>query len=128
MPQRRILSLQAGVPANLYLNCCIMGRVVIVVYRPFEGRQKELENLVRSHVDLLRNENLVTDRKPVIMRASDGCVVEIFEWKSKESIQEAHGNESVNRIWEKFNEVCNYEKPVNLTEFNDMFSEFEAID
>ena len=104
-----------------------MGRVVIVVYRPLKGKEGALERLVKSHHAVLLQENLVTARTPVIMKALDGSVVEIFEWTSSEAIERAHTNPVVSHLWEKFNEVCTYEKPVDLTEFHSIFSEFESI-
>jgi hypothetical protein len=46
-----------------------MGKIVIVCYVPFAGNEDRLEALVRDHLDVLRQENLVTERKPVIARA-----------------------------------------------------------
>ena len=68
------------------------GVCVIVAYRPKPGREKELVDLVRSRVPTLRQEGLVTDRAPIIMRASDGSIVEVSEWKSEEAIAAAHKN------------------------------------
>lgn len=105
-----------------------MGRVVIVIYRPLKGKEAALEHLVKSHHAVLQQENLVTVRKPVIMKAIDESIVEIFEWISPEAIEKAHANPVVGQLWEKFNEVCTYEKPVDLNEFHNIFSEFESID
>jgi hypothetical protein len=105
-----------------------MGRVVIVVYKPLKGKEAALENLVKSHHAALQHEKLVTTREPVLMRALDGSIVEVFEWLSSEAIEKAHTNPVVGQLWAKFNEVCTYEKPVDLSEFHNIFSEFESID
>ena len=105
-----------------------MGRIVIVVYRPKQGKELELLKLVGEHVSILRAEGLVTDRKPIIMRAEDRCVVEVFEWKSAEAIKLAHANDSVGKLWARFTELCDYEAPTNVKEFQTLFSEFESID
>jgi hypothetical protein len=34
----------------------------------------------------LRNEDLVTDRAPTIVRARDGAIIEVSEWESREAI------------------------------------------
>jgi hypothetical protein len=34
----------------------------------------------------LRNEGLVTDRAPTIVRARDGAIIEVSEWESREAI------------------------------------------
>ena len=55
------------------------GVCVIVAYRPKPGRGDELLELVQSRVPTLRQEGLVTDRAPTIMRARDGTIVEVSE-------------------------------------------------
>jgi hypothetical protein len=102
-------------------------RIVIAVYKPLPGKAKDLEQVVRKHTVILREENLVTDRKPIIMKAQDGSVVEIFEWNSPDAIQSAHTNPVVLKLWEEFNAVCSYQKPSDVQEFHNLFSEFEPI-
>ncbi len=104
-----------------------MGRIVIACYKPKPGKEKELEELSKTHVDRLRKEDLVTDRTPVLMKAKDGTVVEVFEWKSEAAIQEAHKNAEVQKMWEEYSEVCEYVKPINVAEFQNLFSEFEPL-
>jgi quinol monooxygenase YgiN len=104
-----------------------MGKIVIVCYVPFAGNEDRLEALVRDHLDVLRQENLVTERKPVIARAKNNSIVEIFEWKSREAINAAHQNANVLKLWEQFNAVCTYGIPADMEEFNQLFSEFEAV-
>lgn len=104
-----------------------MGRIVIVVYRPKPGKEKDLLNLVEEHLPVLKSRQLITDRTPIVMQAADKTIVEIFEWKSRKAIDEAHTDPAVQQLWSRFNEVCDYEIPVNVKEFQSMFSEFEAI-
>src|SRR5947199_4571130 len=82
------------------------GIVVIVAYRPKPGHEKELLEIVRTRVPTLRKEDLVTDRVPVMMRAKDGTIIEVSEWKSREAIEAAHKNPRVLALWEKFFAVC----------------------
>lgn len=105
-----------------------MGRVVIVVYRPLKGKEAALEHLVKSHHAVLRQHQFATARNPVVMKAHDGSIVEVFEWISQEAMEKAHTHSVVAQLWEKFGEVCTYEKPVNLNEFHNLFSEFESVD
>ena len=104
-----------------------MGRVVIACYRPKPGKESELEKLVKSHYDRLLKENLVTERRPIILRAANNSLVEVFEWKSKEAIESAHSSASVQKMWEEFSAVCDYETAANLSEFQQLFSEFEPL-
>jgi hypothetical protein len=104
-----------------------MGRIVIVCYKPKSGKEKELEGLSKTDIDRLKKENLVTNRQPIIMKSQDGCIIEVFEWKSKEAIEQAHSNTEVQKMWGEYAEVCDYEKPINIEEFGHLFSEFEPL-
>lgn len=104
-----------------------MGRAVIVLYRPKKGKDEQVLELVRNHLPVLRSQKLVTDRDAMFMRAADGTIIEIFEWASSDAIGDAHQNPVVQELWKKFGEVCDYEVPANLKEFQNLFSEFEMI-
>ena len=105
-----------------------MGYMVIASYRPKQGKEQELLPLVRDHVPRLRKEGLVTERRPLVLRAKDGTLLEIFEWVSKEAVDKAHTNPAVLKMWEEFGAVCDYEKLANLAESQDLFAHFEAVD
>ncbi|SNS85008.1 hypothetical protein SAMN05421640_1513 [Ekhidna lutea] len=104
-----------------------MGRIVITCYRPKPSKEEKLLQLSLSHYDRLNEQGLVTDRAPILMKAKDGSVIEVFEWKSKTAIEEAHSNEEVQKMWAEYDEACDFEKPVNIKEFQEVFSEFEPI-
>jgi len=40
-----------------------MGRIVLVGYKPKPGKESELEALMKTHLPILREEGLVTDRE-----------------------------------------------------------------
>jgi quinol monooxygenase YgiN len=103
------------------------GVIVIVAYRPKPGKEKDLLELVRNRVPILRKEGLVTDRKPTIMRASDGTIIEVSEWKSQEAIDAAHKNPNVWAMWEKFFAACEFVPLKNLREAEEMFPGFEPM-
>jgi len=69
-----------------------MGRTVIVAYRPKAGKADALRKLVDTHVDRLREQGLATERRPIILQAVDGTLLELFEWMSPEAIRQAHTN------------------------------------
>lgn len=104
------------------------GVCVIVAYKPKPGREADLLDLVRRRVPTLAAEGLVTDRKPAIMRAKDGTLVEVSEWKSPEAIEAAHKNENVWAMWNKFFELCDCIPLKDLPEAQEMFAGFEPID
>jgi hypothetical protein len=102
-------------------------RIVIVVYRPLPGKEAALQSVVAKHLGVLKKENLVTDRASIVMKAQDASIVEVFEWRSAEAIAAAHTNPKVLELWDEFAAVCEYEKPVNVPEFHNLFSEFEPL-
>jgi quinol monooxygenase YgiN len=103
------------------------GIVVIVAYRPKADGEAELLELVRARVPTLRKEELVTDRVPVIMRARDGTIIEVSEWKSNEAIEAAHKNPRVLAMWDKFFAVCDCVPLKTLPEAETMFAGFEPV-
>ena len=105
-----------------------VGHFVIVCYRPKVGKEAALLELIREHVPILRTQGLVTDRPAYAMRAKDGTIVEVFEWKSVKATDEAHANPAVQALWKRFGEVCDYDAIGNLPEAKQLFSGFEAID
>ena len=105
-----------------------MGRFVIASYTPKEGKGAALLELVRGHMGVLRGEGLVTDRPAYVMRASDGTLIEVFEWKSVEAVEQAHNNRAVQALWEEFGKVCDYSALSDLDETKQMFAEFEPVD
>jgi quinol monooxygenase YgiN len=103
------------------------GIIVIVAYRPKAGREEELLEIVRSRVPTLRKEGLVTERVPVIMRAKDGTIIEVSEWKSHEAIEEAHQNPRVLAMWDEFFELCDCVPLKTVPEAETMFAGFEPL-
>jgi hypothetical protein len=104
-----------------------MGRCVIVAYRPKPGREEALLTVVKKHLDVLRGEGLVSDRPGWVMRAADGTVVEVFEWRSPESIERAHSNPVVQALWDDFGRVCDYLPMAELPETRQLFAEFDTL-
>lgn len=103
-------------------------RIVIAAYRPKPGKEEILFAEVRDHHHLLRSEGLATDRHPIVMRAKDGTILEVFEWASPAAIEEAHSNPRVQAMWGRFAKVCDYVPLNSLAEAADMFAEFEPLD
>ena len=104
-----------------------MGSVSVACYKPKPGCEHALQELVRNHLPPLRAEGLVSERAPIVMRAADETIIEIFEWISPEAIAGAHQNPVVLGLWKRFEAVCTYEIPSHLAEFQTMFAHFEAI-
>lgn len=104
------------------------GVCVIVAYRPKPGREEETLQVVRSRMPTLAHEGLVTDRAPVLMRARDGTIIEVSEWRSREAIDEAHRNPNVLALWQRFMEVCDCVPLQSVPETELMFAGFQPIE
>lgn len=105
-----------------------MGRIVIVAYTPKPGMEDQLLAAVRKHLHVLRIEQLVTDRPAYVMRAGDGSIVEVFEWRSAAAIEQAHDNPSVQALWDEFSAASDYTPLNQLSETQQMFAEFDALE
>jgi hypothetical protein len=99
----------------------------IACYRPKTGRQEDLLQLTREHVPILRKEGLVTERPAYAMRAEDGTIIEVFEWKSNEAIGAAHSNSEVIKLWKRYEAACDYVPLSTLAEAQGLFANFEPL-
>ena len=104
-----------------------MGRFVIVAYTPKPGKDLQLLACVKKHLEVLSAESLVTDKPAHVMRAGDGTIVEVFEWRSAEAVGKAHANPAVQALWAEFNAACDYTPLAKLQEAQQMFAEFDAV-
>jgi hypothetical protein len=62
------------------------------------------------------------------MRARDGTIIEVSEWKSRAAIEAAHQNPRVHALWNRFFEVCDCVPLKTLAEAEEMFAGFEPIE
>lgn len=99
--------------------------VVIAMYRPKDGKIAELESLVHKHFPTLKEYELTTERAPFIGRATDGTILEVFEWISNEAAQKAHDHPAVAKIWEAMAMVCEFGKLEQLSEAKKVFPHFQ---
>jgi hypothetical protein len=104
------------------------GVTVIVAYRPKPGKEAMLLALTKEHVPILRGQGLATDRPVQAMRAADGTIIEVFEWKSPAAIDAAHTNPEVLKLWARYAEVCEYVPLIRVKECSDMFAGFTPVD
>ena len=103
------------------------GDMVIVAYRPKAGREETLARLVAEHVPSLRRWDLATDRPHLVMRATDGTVIEVFEWREG-AVAAAHKDARVHGLWARFEEACTIIPLRDVAETAEMFATFVPVD
>lgn len=90
-------------------------RVVVCSYTAKVGHEDELENLLATHGPTLLRLGLRTDEPVQLLRgvpaapdAHDASrrYLEIFSWRSDESMKEAHASPEVMQIWEGIGACC----------------------
>lgn len=104
-----------------------LGNVVIALYRPKPGRGAALRELVARHVPTLRREKLATDRPVTLLEASDGTLLEIFEWVPG-GAERAHSNPAVLAIWGPMHECADFATLASLPESGTAFPHFRPAD
>jgi hypothetical protein len=101
--------------------------IVIVAYKPKAGKEAELLQLTREHVQLLRAEGLATNHPVTACQAKDGTIVEVFEWEAG-GVERAHSNPAVLKLWERYASVCDYVPLTSLSESSTQFASFAPIE
>jgi quinol monooxygenase YgiN len=101
--------------------------LVIACFKPKPGKADKLLEVLRDHQPVLRSQGLVTDRAAIVMRAADGTIIEVFEWKSQAAIEAAHSNPEVHKLWARFEAVCEYVPVNSLPEAAQMFPGFVPV-
>ena len=104
-----------------------MGVFAAACYKPRTGKEDVLIGAIRDHMPVLRAEGLIEDRPAYVMKAEDGTIVEIFEWKSDDAIASAHSNPQVKKLWERFFESCDFVPLASLPESKELFANFEPL-
>lgn len=104
-----------------------MGRIVIAAFKPLPDRHHELREVVTKHWRILQEQGLVTERPRMVMQAADGTLLEVFEWRSAEAIEQGHKNPAVLALWAEFEAACEYVPLSSLAETQHPFSEFDAL-
>lgn len=102
--------------------------MAIACYRPKPGEEARLLDVMKTHLPTLRKEGLVGDGPSLAGRAGDGTLVEVFCWKSQASIDAAHSNPAVAKIWDAFGAVCEYVAIADVAGAKDLFTALEPVD
>ena len=101
--------------------------IVFALYKPHQNKGNELKNLILKHGPILKSNKLITDREPVLAQSINGIYIEIFEWKSNNSIEEAHENLEVQKLWDAMEKVCDFTTLDSIEEVKEFFPHFKPI-
>lgn len=101
--------------------------IVFALYRPHPGKEKDLEALVARHLPVLREHELITPREAIAARASDGTIIEVFEWASAEAAGQAHEVPAVAKVWEAMAQVADFATLASLPEAGTRFPHFAPL-
>lgn len=100
---------------------------MFAAYRPHAGKDAALLKAIRDHMPVLRKLELITDRAPIVVRAKDGSIIEVFEWVSDEAMRMAHEHPEVATVWEGIGAVADIQTLGGLPEAGDRFPHFEPV-
>ena len=101
--------------------------MIIAVYKPNEGKEAELLEIVRKHLPALREFGLVTDRDGYVAQSQDGSIVEIFEWAGPDASEKAHKHPGVMALWDAMGAVASFPTLKELPEATTPFPSFTTI-
>jgi hypothetical protein len=104
-----------------------MSQFAIACYRPKPGMDEALLDVVRTHYETLRAAGFVSEKPPYLMRAKDGTLIEVFEWKSVEAKELAHKDPSVGQLWGRFSACADFPPLTEIAEAQQRFVNFEAV-
>jgi hypothetical protein len=101
--------------------------IVFALYKPHAGKDAALLRAVAGHLPVLRRLELITARPPIIVRAKDGTIIEVFEWASGDAAHKAHQHPEVAAVWETIGESADIATLAGLAEAGARFPHFEPV-
>lgn len=104
-----------------------MGLISVAAFRPRPGKERALRRVLARRLPLLRRLGLATARTPVLMKSSDGVIIQVSEWTSASSIRTAHRHPEVLALWEEFSACSEYVRLDELPESHEEFATFRAV-
>lgn len=96
-------------------------------YKPKQGQEAALMELVQKHVPKLRELGLATKKHNYVAKSSGGSIIEVFEWASSNAVNAAHQHPAVSEIWEKMTLIADFLPMKSLPKTNEPFVSFEMI-
>ena len=104
-----------------------MSTLAFAMYKPHEGKENELREILETHIPMLKEYGLITDKGTFQVRSKDGTIIEIFEWVNEEAKDIAHKHPAIMSMWGKMMPICNFPAMKDLPEAQKSFPGFEVI-
>ncbi len=101
-------------------------QIVFAAYKPHAGKEDQLEGLIKQHVPILRDLELITDRPSLTVKSKDGTYMEIIEWRDVRAADTAHEHPAVAKVWEAMAKISDFISLKQLPESEKPFSHFEV--
>ncbi len=101
--------------------------VVFALYRPHEGKDAELRQLIAQHIPTLRQLELITDRPTILVKSKNGTYIEVFEWRSYAAAGQAHQHPELAKIWEAMGKIADLPGLESLDEAKSRFPHFAPV-
>lgn len=105
-----------------------MGQFVMVAYTPKPEREPQLVAAARAQLQLLTRLQVLGDRPPALMRAADGTLVAVLEWRSAKALLRAQSNDEIRQLSATIAESCQRRPLASLAECQKLFAEFDSIE
>ena len=104
-----------------------MSRVAIMIFRPQKDKLGELIALLKQSHSALLKFGIVTAREQILAMSVEGSVIQILEWTSKQAEEEAAVHDEIRELWMEAERLCEFQKPIEVKEFTQMFPSFEVV-
>ncbi len=101
--------------------------MVIAAYRPRPGSEARLLELAKEHYPILRQQNLVTDRRPVRHAQTTARSSRFSNGNLKRPLIRRTPIPKLLKMWERYSEVCEFVPLITVKECSEMFAMFEPV-
>jgi hypothetical protein len=102
-------------------------QLAFAMYKPKEGKEQELEQILEQHIPVLREYGLISEREAYTVQSKDGTVIEIFEWMSEEAKAVAHQHPAMRSLWGRMMAACTFPTMSDLPEAKKGFPNFLVV-
>jgi hypothetical protein len=99
-------------------------KIVVSLYKPHVGKEKELEDRILHHVEALIELGVVSYRPRLVFKSTNGTYIELLERtepKNEKSFQ------SLRKFKEFMADVCEIKTLADIPEAHKQFADFEEV-